>query len=192
MTVRVIGALAIVIAIGYSVHRIRGWFLAQKFLIFLWRFLTGHPLHGHHVTDAGWFRHGQRALTPTGHATRWQHLPRWKRTVHRMGGTFAFLVTVTAFLVSPLVTGLAILCLLLASAGLGGWLAWHRIQMREARRSFLRPLHLAAHQVAGIPRATRAESWIKPELDAGGRPIPRMSNGWPRSSARRRRSSRRR
>src|SRR5262249_62420566 len=90
MTARVTVALAIVIAIGYSVHRVRSWWLAQKFLIFGWRFLTGHPLHGHHITDAGWFRPGQRALTPTGHATRWQHLPRIQRTAHRTGGAGLF------------------------------------------------------------------------------------------------------
>jgi len=164
----VTAALVIVTVTGYSVHRIRGWFLGQKFLIFGWRFLTGHPLHGHHVTDAGWLRHGQRALTPTGHATRWQHLPRWKRTVHRTGGTLGFLVVVVAFLVNAQVTVLVVVCLLFVSAGFLAFLAWRRLQGRGMRRSVLFPLHLAAHQVAGIPRATRAESWIKPELDAGG------------------------
>jgi hypothetical protein len=168
MTGRVIFALAIVTAIGYTAHRIRGWFLAQKFLIAAWRFLTGHPLNGHHVTDAGWLRPGQKALTKTGHATRWQHLPRWKRTAHRTGGTLMFLAVVTAFLVNPPVTSVFVLAAVVAVLGLGSWAAWRRARMREARRSFLFPLHLAAHQVAGIPRATRADSWIKPELDGGG------------------------
>jgi len=175
-------ALVIVTVTGYSVHRIRGWFLGQKFLIFGWRFLTGHPLHGHHVTDAGWLRHGQRALTPTGHATRWQHLPRWKRTVHRTGGTLGFLAAVVAFLVNAQVTTLVLLAGVVAGVPLACWLAWRRLQGRGMRRSVLFPLHLAAHQVAGIPRATRAESWIKPELDAGGGILGvtlELPAGWP-------------
>jgi hypothetical protein len=182
MTFRVIAAVAIVGLAGYWLARLGRFVAAQWFIVRMWRWFSGQPHHGKPVTDAGWFRHGQRALTATGHATRWWHLPRWKRAAHRTGGTFAVLVLVLAMLVNPQVTAIALGSLLVLFTAFTGWVAWRRIRMREARRSFLFPLHLAAHQVAGIPRATRAESWIKPELDAGGaiRSVTlELPAGWP-------------
>jgi hypothetical protein len=58
---------------------------ASWLLVAIWLWLSGEAHHGHPVTDAGWFRHGQRALTRIGHATRWWHLPRWQRAAHRRG-----------------------------------------------------------------------------------------------------------
>src|SRR5690242_11271900 len=182
MTSAVIGAVAIVVIAGYWLARIGRAVAAQWFLVRAWRWFSGQAHHGHPITDAGWFREGQRALTRTGHATRWWHLPRWKRAAHRTGGTLGVTVLVLASLMNWQVTALALAVLVAGLLGLGGWVAWRRARMREARRSFLFPLHLAAHQVAGIPRATRAESWIKPELDSGGaiRGVTlELPAGWP-------------
>jgi hypothetical protein len=55
----------------------------------LWRWFTGHPWHGKPYTDAGWFRHGTKALTVTGHAHRWHHMPRIHRTGIRTVATIA-------------------------------------------------------------------------------------------------------
>src|SRR5262249_55355010 len=119
---------------------------------------------------------------PRGHGRRWQRLPRIKRTARRTGGTLAFFALVTAFLVSPLVTSAFVIFVILVALALGGVAAWRRVRMREARRSFLFPLPLAAHQVAGLPRATRAGSWIKPPLGAAGavRAVTlELPAGWP-------------
>jgi hypothetical protein len=182
MMFRVIAAVAIVGAAGYWLARFGRWVHAQWFIKRVWRFLSGQAHHGHPVTDAGWFRRGQRALTTTGHATRWWHLPRWQRAAHRTGGTFGVAALVLAFLVNAMVTALVLLTVTFGGLSLLGWVTWRRIQTKEARRSFLFPLHLAAHQVAGIPRATRAESWIKPELNAAGAILGvtlELPAGWP-------------
>ena len=64
--VSVVIAAVIVLWFLFRFHRmlVTTWFLVR-----LWRFMTGEAHHGHPVTDRGWFRAGQRALTPTGHAT---------------------------------------------------------------------------------------------------------------------------
>src|SRR5215472_13189844 len=100
-----LGAILVAVLAGYAAYRIREWVLRQRGLIAGWRWLTGHPLHGKHVTDAGWIRAGQKALTPTGHATRWAHLPRWKRAAWRTGTTLGFIGLLWAFFAEPLVTG---------------------------------------------------------------------------------------
>ena len=182
MTGPVIAAAAIVAAIGYGCFSVGRWVAAQWLIVRAWRWFSGEAHHGKPVTDAGWFRKGERPLTRTGHATKWWHLPRWQRAAHRTGGTLAGFVVVVAFLADWQAAAGALAVAVLASAAFGAWLARRRIRTREARRSFLFPLHLAAHQVAGIPRATRAESWIKPELDGSGsiRGVTlELPAGWP-------------
>jgi hypothetical protein len=182
MMLAVIGAVAIVGIAGYWLARLGRFVHAQWFVKRAWRWCSGQAHHGHPVTDAGWFRHGQRALTATGHATRWWHLPRWQRAGHRTGGTLGVVGLVAAFLVNPQVTTLAIVCLLFVSAAFSCWLAWRRLRARDARRSWLHPLHLAAHELAGIPRARRAESWITAEIDASGAvrgATLELPPGWP-------------
>jgi len=167
MTV-VIGALVIVAAAGYAVAKVRRWILAQWWLVALGRFLTGEAHHGKPITDAGWLRHGQKALTPTGHATRWWHRPRWQRAAHRTGGTLAAAGLVLAFLANPQVTGWAIVCLSLSLCIFAGWLTARRLRARRDRRTWLHPLHLAMHERVGIPRATRASDWLEIETDVDG------------------------
>lgn len=155
---------------------------ARWFLVRLWLWLSGEAHHGQPITDAGWFRPGQKALTRTGHATRFWHLPRWKRAAYRTGGTLAAVVLLACFLVNPLVTGIVILCLGFVSAGLGSWLLVRRLLGRKQQRTWLLPLHLAAHELAGIPRAQRAASWITAELDEAGavdKAVLALPQGWP-------------
>jgi hypothetical protein len=161
---------------------VRRWVLSQPWLVALGRWFTGAAHHGKPITDAGWFRHGQRVLTTTGHATRWWHLPRWQRAAHRTGGTLAVVALTFGFLLDATVTVILLAAAVAAFASLAAYRAVIRSRMREARRSFLFPLHLAAHELAGIPRARRAESWIKPELDTKGavRSVTlELPAGWP-------------
>src|SRR5215469_1584639 len=132
MTTAVIGAVAIVALAGYGMARVGRYVAAQWFIVRAWRWFSGQAHHGHPVTDAGWFREGQRALTRTGHATRWWHLPRWKRAAHRTGGTLAVVVLVLAFLIDW--QGAALLAggLIAGTVALGSFVTWHRARMREA------------------------------------------------------------
>lgn len=168
MTARVIGGLVIVAGIGYICFRIRRWTMAQAWLVALGRFLTGLPHHGKELTDAGWFRKGENALTRSGHATRWWYLPRWVRTVHRSSGAFLFLITVTGFLLDPLAMTVAYGFALAAVLAASGLKVHTLILTRQDRKMWAVPLHLAAHERMAIPRATRAADWIDVETDVNG------------------------
>jgi hypothetical protein len=183
MTVRVLGAVIVVAAAGYTLAKLGRFLRAKWFLVRLWLWLSGEAHHGQPITDAGWFRPGQNALTRTGHATRFWHLPRWKRAAWRTGGTLAVVAVVACLLVNPLITGLAIICICFVFSGLAAWLGVRRLLGRKQERTWLLPLHLAAHELAGWPRAHRAASWIKDlELDAVGAVLAatlELPQGWP-------------
>ena len=168
MTSRFLVAVAAVILAGYILAALHRWLAAQWFLVRMWRFLTGEAHHGHPVTDAGWIRHGQKALTRTGHAPRWWYLPRWKRTLHRSGGVAAVLLVLFSWLAAPAATQRQLAVLAVAGLALGYLRAAQRVRDRKQKRTWLYPLHLAAHEIAGHPRAIAAKSWITAELDSAG------------------------
>ena len=182
MRTSVLGAVLIVGTVGWALARCARWVRSRWFLVRLGRWFTGAAWHGKPVTDAGWLRPGQKALTPTGHATRWWHLPRWKRAAHRTGWTLGTVGLVAAGLAAPGVTLAGIIFILAALVALACWFAVRRWLARKSRRTWLLPLHLAAHELAGIPRAAAAGSWIKPVLDKTGavRSVTlELPPGWP-------------
>src|SRR6185437_6738313 len=161
MEAKFVFAVLIVVLILWAMMKVRAWILTLWFVVHLWRWLSGMPLHGKHITNAGWKRKGYGpALTQTGHALHWWYLPRWKRASHRTGGTLAVMVLVWAFLVNPIATMAILLALTVAGLGLLGLLAWRAWLDRKHRHTWLEPLHLAAHELAGHPRALPAKSWI--------------------------------
>jgi hypothetical protein len=177
-------AVTAVIALGvlYLAFRFHRFLLTTWFLVRLWRWFTGEAHHGKPVTDAGWFRPGVKALTPTGHATRWRHLPRWQRSAHRTGGTVAVTVAVAAVVRWPGRAGVVLA--VLAGAGLAGcgWTAWRFHRLRADRRTWQHPLHLAIHDKAGVAKATRAASYIKVITDKTGAVEEariELPQGWP-------------
>lgn len=182
MTAHVLAAVIAVAAAGYIAARFSRFLRTTWFIIRAWRWLSGEAHHGSPVTDAGWFRPGQKALTRTGHATRWWHLPRWKRAAWRTGGTGIAAGLAAAWLTSPLITEWAAACSCFALAAFLGWLGVRRMLASRAQRTWLHPLHLAAHELAGIPRAARAASWITAELDGAGavrKAVLELPRGWP-------------
>lgn len=182
MIPRVIGGFAIVAGIGFTGYCIRRWVLSQQWLVAFGLFLTGEAHHGRPVTDAGWFRHGLKALTPTGHATRWWYLPRWQRAAHRSSGVLAAVAAVTGFLIDPLPMTVAAGFTLLAAFAWSGLRLHGLIRTRKDRRTWLIPLHEAAHERMGIPRATAASAWIDVETDVNGAvQVVRIypPKGWP-------------
>src|SRR5258708_5913269 len=158
---RVVAVLAAVLVIRGVVKTGQSRLRKHGAHVLAWRWLTGPPWHGKRLTDAGWTRPATKALTPTGHATRWQHQPRLKRTADRAGFTAAVVLLAwgavthrfaTLVLVAVVV---AVLLPALIAAEVRAFL--HRKQ----RRTLLVPLHLAAHELAGHPRAAAASSWIR-------------------------------
>lgn len=168
MIPKLIGAVIAVGVIGYILAGLQRSLAASWFLVRIWRWLSGEAHHGHPITDAGWFRPGQRAMTKTGHATRWWHLPRWKRAAARTGGTLGAIAVIWAWLVQPTVTNWLLLAGAVAAAAWMTRRTVRRITSRKRQRTWLHPLHLAAHELAGHPRAIRAGDWITAELDGGG------------------------
>lgn len=55
----------------------------------LHKFLAGHPLHGHTVTDATFWRAANKDLTQSKTIGPWLKLPRWKRRLIRTGPLLA-------------------------------------------------------------------------------------------------------
>ena len=60
---KLLGAVIGVGLIGYSAALLHRSVAASWALVRLWRWLSGEAHHGKPITDAGWFRHGHRALT---------------------------------------------------------------------------------------------------------------------------------
>lgn len=168
MISRVIGGLVIVAAIGYIVYQVRRWVMSQPWLVAIGRYLTGLPHHGKELTDAGWLRRGQKALTRSGHATRWWYLPRWIRTMHRCSGFALALVTVTAFLLDPLAMTVAVGFALAAALAWSGLTVHQLIVTRKDRRTWMLPIRAATHERLGINAATPASNWIDVETDVDG------------------------
>jgi len=183
MTATLLIAVLAVVATGYVFHKVRVFLLSQVFLIFAWRWLTGAAFDGEPRTNAGWTRSGEgRALTRTGHAHSWWYKPRWKRARDRTCATavlLAFCFGLAADFWVTVWTAFAVLC---ASFTAVTWWAVALFRRRRRERTWLFPLHLAAHELAGVPRALPAKSWLTPELDAGGavRSITlALPAGWP-------------
>ena len=168
MTFKLVLAVAAVAAIGYSAAHLHRFLAASWFLVRIWRWLSGEAHHGKPITDAGWFRHGQRAMTPTGHARRWWHRPRWQRAAIRTGATLAAVAVLWGRLAYPQVTDWLVLAAALAAAVLLVRRGWHRITTREQQKTWLYPLHLAARDRVGIPASQQAADWITVELDDAG------------------------
>lgn len=186
MTGYVIEAVIAVAAASYILAKFSRILRAKWFLVRLWLWLSGEAHHGQPITDAGWFRPGQNALTRTGHATRFWHLPRWKRAAWRTGGTLAAVGLVAAFLAAPRLTVFVVTGMAVGGIVAGAVYLVYRLHGRKQQRTWLLPLHLAAHELAGIPRAQRAESWIKNlEMDAVGAVLAatlELPPGWPADS----------
>src|SRR5690349_18785880 len=74
----------------------------------IWRFVTGMHLDGHRRTDAGWLRHGQKVMHPTGHASRYAHLPHLYRAGIRWGIALVMAGSIAGLLVARTVTVLGL------------------------------------------------------------------------------------
>src|SRR6185503_908378 len=142
MILKLLGAVTGVWLIGYGAARLHRFLAASWFLVRIWRWLSGEAHHGHPVTDAGWFREGKRAMTRTGHATRWWHLPRWKRAAVRTGATLGAVVILWGRLMYPQVTDWTVLVLTIAVLAWLTWRGWHRLSARQQQKTWLHPLHL--------------------------------------------------
>jgi hypothetical protein len=135
------------------------------FPVLAWRFLSGAAHHGKPVTDAGWVRPGVKALTRTGHASRFHHRPRWQRAALRTGTVLAVLCAAYGLVMARHVTVLALGVSAAVLAGYGGVRAWRAGYRRKHRRTWIDPLHVALAPLVGVPLPNPPASWITVEPD---------------------------
>jgi hypothetical protein len=129
------------------------------------RFLLGKPWHGQALTDAGWRRPGTKALTRTGHASRFQHRPYRERILIRSGSALVLAAVAYGLVLHRAGTFLVLgVTVPLAAAG-GGWLALRRARLRRHRRTWVHPLHHALAPVVGTALPGNPEKWLKVALD---------------------------
>jgi hypothetical protein len=146
---------------GVARNRVR----QHGLFVIVWRFLSGQAWHGKPVTDAGWIRPGIKALTRTGHASRFHHMPRWRRALRRTGSTSAAGLALYGLVVARTVTVWAAAA---AAGGLllyGAWRSWQGVLRFRHRRIWVRPLHAALAPVLGVPLPAKPESWLSVERD---------------------------
>lgn len=117
----------------------------------------------------------------------WQFLTGWhpddrpgrgKRAARRWGGVVFAVALVSGFLADAQVTAWAALGLLFAAAGAGCWWLWHTARQLRHRRTWLRPLHLAACDVAGIDSRRPPHGWLEVERDRS-KAVLALPAGWP-------------
>lgn len=128
--------------------------------VIAWRWLTGHPWHGQHVTDAGWFAPATKVLHPTGHASRWSHRPRAIRAAARTLGTAAAAAALWGLAAHRTATlrSLGVLAALGLLAAIAA--AWRAALAWRHYRASVRPLHIALGRALGVPAAANPRTWL--------------------------------
>jgi hypothetical protein len=153
------------------------------------RFVIGAELDGKPRTDAGFGRRGTRALTPTGHASRWHHQRFEVRAAVRLGGVTFGGAVAYGLIMAPALTVLSLELFGGALVAGNGWLGWRAARVHQGgrwwwvhpahvaaglvggvayraaaewqhMRQCVRPLHLALAPVLGVPRATSPKSYL--------------------------------
>lgn len=147
-----LGAVVIVVVVGYWVARLFRFVAAQWFLGVVWRFLTG-------VSDS-------------------DRISRLRRAMWRSGSTLIALLLVATWIASPQAGAGITSALGLAALGWAVFLAWRWAWRLRHHRTWLRPLHLAACDVAMIPRGRPPGSWIEVEADRS-KVVLALPPGWP-------------
>jgi hypothetical protein len=148
------------ILILYLWFRLQEWLARHWLLVRLWRHLSGEAHHGRPITDAGWLRPGQKALTTTGHAHRWWYRTRWQRASYRTGSLAGAIALTWAYIAFPLVTSLAVAVLTIAGLSFAVWRLLTYMRTRRDRKTWQYPAHQALHALAGWPESKRAIDWI--------------------------------
>lgn len=157
------------------------------------RFVTGRPMDGRPRTNATWRIPADRAITNTGRASHWAHLPGWQRAAVRVT-----LLAAAALAVLALATGnawaLAGFWALIGSTALAAtYKAVRTVLVSRHRRRYVRPLAKALGPIVGYPPHMAPGKWLQvplwpgrdgaetrvilPESFAGGADVQRQITG---------------
>lgn len=118
------------------------------------RYVTGRPLDGRARSDARFFSAGTRALTRTGHASRWALHSGMYRAAWRIGAPAAIAGVTAAELAYPLTTDAAGGMLAAAGAVYGTRRAVRAWRVRTHTRNYVRPLASVLAGQLGMPANT--------------------------------------
>lgn len=118
-------------------------------VVVTWRFITGNWMDGEPRTDAGWLRRGEEALTRSGYATRWSHLPRLHRAGWRLLSATVALVTLMGISAAPTITLIVWAVAVFTGSVYLGYRAHRALMLRQHHRAVVRPLYVALRQVIG-------------------------------------------
>ncbi|HEX3961152.1 MAG TPA: hypothetical protein VHZ03_31795 [Trebonia sp.] len=127
----------------------------------IWRWFSGHPLDGHHRTDATWFGRGRKQTHQIGRPiSRWHYRPRIHRAGIRTSVTWGAGMAGYGLLFDPALTidsmagagalGLSVAC----------WRAVLGIRNWRHHRTYVAPLHTALAPRLGVPEMTRPHEWL--------------------------------
>ena len=179
-------ALAAALAVAGMVAVIRERIATHGIPALLWRWLTGEAHHGNPMTDAGWVRPGTKAFTQTGHARRWWYRPRWHRAAWRSGSTFTFILVAWGLLFHRTATLITLAVVLAVGTGLGVWATVLWFARMKHRRTWIRPAHIQAAPVVGLPVATSPAAWLEVARDRS-RVVAQLPPHWQADEATKRR-----
>jgi hypothetical protein len=177
MPERILAAVLIVVAVSYALATTHRWLSAIWFLGVLWRWHTG--------------------------VSRSDRLSRPRLAAWRNGATLLAVGLVAAFITSPQVTAWGLAACAAAALTYGLWRLWRPIRQRshwlrpvlqlpvmaaeralppvqrlQHHRKWMRPAHLAACDVAQIPRGRRPGSWLEIAPDRSWAKA-QLPPGWP-------------
>jgi hypothetical protein len=129
----------------------------------IWRWFSGHPLDGHHRTDATWFGRGRKQIHGVGRPiSRWHYRPRVHRAGIRTGITWGAGAAGYGLLFDPALTvdsmigagslGLSVAC----------WRAVLGVRNWNHHRKYVEPLHTALAPRLGMnPEIMRPGEWLE-------------------------------
>ncbi len=129
------------------------------------RYVSGRPLDGRARTDARFLVAGTRALTPTGHASRWAMLPGWKRAAWRLGVPSAGGLYATAYAIAPALTDAGLYATMAAGTAHLGRRTVRGARVRRHTRTYVRPLARALAAQVGWPATVPAARWLYVDPD---------------------------
>jgi hypothetical protein len=127
------------------------------FFVLPFRFLTGRPMSGKDKTDCTFLYPATKSLHASGRATRWALMAGYQRVLWRLAGVsalFLYAAQRAVFYVA-----------LTAVAGYAGWRVYHWYRVREHMRTVVRPLHVSAGPLAGIPKSAQPGEWLHVPLN---------------------------
>jgi hypothetical protein len=144
-------AVIAVVAAGFIIHRFRLWLAQQLFLIACWHWLSGWRADGRYGRGRRALRRCTGTATAVGLAALWAWSP-WAA--------------------APVTLGVA-----LGLALIGVFVVWDGIWQFRHRRTWLRPLHLRAHELAQVDLRRPPGEWLTVERDRS-KAVLELPAGW--------------